>query len=52
MRYRTLERTGSPVSENGHGMWGLAGWTGSDEEEASAALDRAVHLVGDPHRAR
>jgi aryl-alcohol dehydrogenase-like predicted oxidoreductase len=25
-------------------MWGLAGWTGSDEEETAAALDRAVQL--------
>ena len=44
MEYRTLGRTGWPVSEIGYGMWGLAGWTGSDEEETSAALDRAVQL--------
>jgi aryl-alcohol dehydrogenase-like predicted oxidoreductase len=44
MNYRTLGRTGWPVSEIGYGMWGLAGWTGSEEEETSAALDRAVHL--------
>jgi aryl-alcohol dehydrogenase-like predicted oxidoreductase len=44
MRYRTLGRTGWPVSEIGHGMWGLAGWTGGDEEETAAALDRAVQL--------
>jgi aryl-alcohol dehydrogenase-like predicted oxidoreductase len=25
-------------------MWGLAGWTGSDDDETSAALDRAVAL--------
>src|SRR5437764_3649530 len=44
MRYRTLGRTGWPVSEIGYGMWGLAGWTGSDDAETSAALDRAVQL--------
>jgi aryl-alcohol dehydrogenase-like predicted oxidoreductase len=44
MRYRTLGRTGWPVGEIGYGMWGLAGWTGSDEEETWTALERAVQL--------
>jgi aryl-alcohol dehydrogenase-like predicted oxidoreductase len=35
MRYRTLGRTGWPVSEIGYGMWELAGWTGSDDAERS-----------------
>jgi aryl-alcohol dehydrogenase-like predicted oxidoreductase len=44
MQYRTLGRTGWPVSEIGYGMWGLAGWTGSDDAETMAALERAVAL--------
>jgi len=44
MRYRTFGRTGWPVSEIGYGMWGMGGWTGSDDGETSAALERAVHL--------
>jgi aryl-alcohol dehydrogenase-like predicted oxidoreductase len=30
------------VSEIGYGMWGMGGWTGSDDEESLRALDRAV----------
>jgi aryl-alcohol dehydrogenase-like predicted oxidoreductase len=32
------------VSEIGYGMWGMAGWTGSDDAESLAALQRAVEL--------
>lgn len=42
MRYRTFGRTGWQVSEVGYGMWGMAGWTGSDDEESRASLDLAV----------
>lgn len=44
MNYRKLGRTGWMVSEIGYGMWGLAGWTGSDDEESKRALQRAVDL--------
>lgn len=44
MQYRTFGRTAWQVSEIGYGMWGLAGWTGSDESEYTRALDRAVEL--------
>jgi aryl-alcohol dehydrogenase-like predicted oxidoreductase len=44
MIYRTFGRTGWPVSEVGYGMWGLAGWTGSDDAETLASLDRAIEL--------
>ncbi|WP_337871467.1 aldo/keto reductase [Meiothermus sp.] len=44
MQYRTFGRTGWQVSEIGYGMWGLAGWTGSDDEEIQRALHRAVEL--------
>src|SRR5512140_2738977 len=42
MVYRTFGRAGWPVSAVGYGMWGMAGWTGSDDEESRRALDRAV----------
>jgi aryl-alcohol dehydrogenase-like predicted oxidoreductase len=44
MQYRTFGRTGWQVSEIGYGMWGMAGWTGSDDEESGRSLDRAVEL--------
>jgi aryl-alcohol dehydrogenase-like predicted oxidoreductase len=44
MRYRTFGRTGRQVSEIGYGMWGMAGWTGSDDTESESSLDRAVEL--------
>lgn len=42
MRYRTFGRTGWQVSEIGYGMWGMGGWTGSDDAESLASLRRAV----------
>ena len=44
MQYRRFGRTDWQVSEMGYGMWGLAGWTGSEESEYNAALDRSVGL--------
>src|SRR6185436_13442650 len=44
MRYRRFGRTGWQVSEIGYGMWGMAGWTGSDDDESLRALDRAFAL--------
>lgn len=44
MQRRRFGRLGWSVSEIGYGMWGLAGWTGSDQEEVAAALQRAVDL--------
>lgn len=32
------------VSEIGYGMWGLAGWTGTDRREVEQGLDLAVEL--------
>ncbi len=42
MRLRQFGRLGFEVSEIGYGMWGMGGWTGSDDAESLAALDRAV----------
>jgi aryl-alcohol dehydrogenase-like predicted oxidoreductase len=44
MQYRTLGRTGWKVGEIGYGMWGMAGWTGSDDAESLDSLARAVAL--------
>ncbi|HVN78735.1 MAG TPA: aldo/keto reductase [Terriglobia bacterium] len=44
MKYRRFGKTGWEVSEIGYGMWGVAGWTGSDDQESLAALQRAVDL--------
>jgi len=35
---------GWKVSDIGYGMWGLAGWSGSDDEESLQSLHRAVEL--------
>jgi aryl-alcohol dehydrogenase-like predicted oxidoreductase len=44
MNYRRFGRVGWKVSEIGYGMWGLAGWSGSDDNETLASLHRAVEL--------
>lgn len=44
MNYRRFGRTGWRVSEIGYGMWGMGGWTGSDDAESLQALQRAVDL--------
>ena len=44
MKYRKFGRAGWPVSEVGYGMWGMGGWTGSDDEESLASLRLAVEL--------
>lgn len=44
MKYRKLGRTNWKVSEIGYGMWGIAGWTGSNDEESMAALQLAVDM--------
>ena len=44
MRHRTFGRLGWRVSEIGYGMWGMGGWTGSDDAASSQSLDRAIEL--------
>lgn len=44
MNYRTFGRTGWQISEIGYGMWGMGGWTGSDDEQSLRSLQRAVDL--------
>ena len=44
MRHRKFGRLGWSVSEVGYGMWGMGGWTGSDDAQSLASLDRAIAL--------
>jgi aryl-alcohol dehydrogenase-like predicted oxidoreductase len=44
MNLRRFGRLGWQVSEIGYGMWGMGGWTGSDDTESAQSLDRAVEL--------
>src|SRR5688572_24081093 len=44
MHFRQFGRTGWSVSEVGYGMWGMAGWTGSEDQESFESLDRAIEL--------
>jgi aryl-alcohol dehydrogenase-like predicted oxidoreductase len=44
VRYRKFGRTNWQVSEIGYGMWGMAGWTGSDDAESLASLQRSIDL--------
>ena len=42
MRYRSFGRTGWRVGEVGYGMWGMGGWTGSDDVQSRSSLEAAV----------
>jgi aryl-alcohol dehydrogenase-like predicted oxidoreductase len=42
MRFRPFGRLGWPVSEVGYGLWGMGGWSGSNDDESLAALERAI----------
>ncbi len=44
MKYRSIGRLGFRVSEIGYGMWGMAGWTGSDDSQSLESLQHAVDL--------
>jgi aryl-alcohol dehydrogenase-like predicted oxidoreductase len=44
MRYRRFGRLGWQVSEIGYGMWGMGGWTGSEDDQSLKALERSVAL--------
>ena len=42
MRLRTFGRLGWQVGEVGYGMWGMAGWSGSEDKESMASLELAA----------
>lgn len=44
MKYRKLGRTGFEVSEMAHGLWGMSGWSGSEDRGSLAALQLATDL--------
>ena len=44
MNYRTFGRTGLRISDMAHGLWGMSGWTGSEDKESTDALQLAVDL--------
>ncbi len=42
MKYRKLGRTGFEVSEIAHGLWGMGGWSGSEDSVSLDALQLAI----------
>jgi aryl-alcohol dehydrogenase-like predicted oxidoreductase len=44
MHHRPFGRLGWQVSEIGYGLWGMGGWSGSDDTMSLAALERSIAL--------
>jgi aryl-alcohol dehydrogenase-like predicted oxidoreductase len=44
MNNRDFGRTGWQISEIGYGMWGMGGWSNSDDQESLESLQVAVEL--------
>ena len=44
MKYRKLGRTGFDVSEIAHGLWGMSGWSGSEDQQSLEAMQLAVNF--------
>src|SRR5581483_1531853 len=44
MKYRKFGRTGLEVSDIAHGLWGMGGWSGSDDAASLNALQLATDL--------
>jgi aryl-alcohol dehydrogenase-like predicted oxidoreductase len=44
MKYRKLGRTGLEVSDIAHGLWGMSGWSGSEDEQSRRAIQMAIDL--------
>jgi aryl-alcohol dehydrogenase-like predicted oxidoreductase len=42
MKYRKLGRTGFEVSDIAYGLWGMSGWSGSDDQQSLASLQLSV----------
>jgi len=42
MKYRKLGRTGFNVSDVAYGLWGMSGWSGSDDQQSLDSLQLAV----------
>ena len=48
MEHRTFGRLGWRVSAIGHGLWGMGGWSWSDDAQSARALDMARWLESHP----
>jgi aryl-alcohol dehydrogenase-like predicted oxidoreductase len=44
MNFRSFGRIGWKVSEIGYGMWGMGGWSGSDDDQSLQSLQKAIDL--------
>jgi aryl-alcohol dehydrogenase-like predicted oxidoreductase len=44
MHSRRFGRLGWPVSEIGYGLWGVGGWTGSNDDESLKSIERSIEL--------
>jgi aryl-alcohol dehydrogenase-like predicted oxidoreductase len=44
MEYRKFGKTDLLVSEIGHGLWGMSGWSGSDDKESLDTLQKSLDL--------
>jgi aryl-alcohol dehydrogenase-like predicted oxidoreductase len=44
MKYRRLGRTGFEVSDIAHGLWGMSGWSESDDQQSRQAIQLAIDL--------
>jgi aryl-alcohol dehydrogenase-like predicted oxidoreductase len=44
MKHRRFGRTGFEVGDVAYGLWGMSGWSGSDDKESLASLQLAVDL--------
>jgi len=44
MKFRQFGRAGWNTSEVGYGMWGMAGWSNSDDQQSLQSLQSAVDL--------
>src|ERR1700678_2285813 len=44
MKYRKLGRTGIEASDLSYGLWGMSGWSGSDDAGSLRSLQASVDL--------
>lgn len=44
MKYRKFGRTGIEISDIAPGLWGMSGWSGSDDEQSLEALQLSADL--------
>jgi len=44
MKYRKLGRTGYDVCDISYGLWGMSGWSGSNDQESLSSLQLSIDL--------